>query len=163
MRSWTFSKVWFNSQNQVQSNLVDVFKGLESIITIDYIKRISLELSGSTPNARNDPKHGCLLCATRLASYTRIGHPVIGFSSQETLQFSLENPIFDPLDPKFVPKTCLLGYILLKTIKNITNVKSKHQFTSKSSLRSFFTKTLNFHANSQTTTPIQTPLTYNHV
>jgi len=81
-------------------------------------------------------------------------------SSRVNLQFSHQNPIFDPLDPKFDPQTCLLVYILLKTIINITNMKSKHQFTSKSSLSSFFTKNPKFSVfiqNSQTTTQIQTP------
>jgi len=86
------------------------------------------------------------VCPVQLAttSYTRTGHPVLGCSFSRTPQFPPQNLIFDPLDPKFVPKMCLLVYIPLKTIKNITNMKSKHQFTSKSSIRSFFTKTLNF-------------------
>jgi len=39
-----FQTVSFNSQNQDQSKSFDVSKGLESINTINYIKRISLEL-----------------------------------------------------------------------------------------------------------------------
>jgi len=124
------------------------------------------------PQAPGTPKTwGSVMCnssqraTTRLASYTRTGTPVLGFSSRENLQFSHQNSIFDSLDPKFVPKTCLQVWIILKAIKNITNMKSKHQFTSKSSLSSFFTKNLKFSIfiqNSQTTTPIQTLSTYKH-
>ena len=97
--------------------------------------------------------------------YTRTSHLVLGCSLSGTLQFSPQNPIFVPVDPKFDPKTCVLVYILLKEIKGITNIKSKHQFTSYSSFRSFFNKTQNFSnfiQNSQTTTSIQTPSSYKY-
>jgi len=44
--------VRFDSQNQVQSNSVDLSKGLESIATMEYIKRISFGSPDSPRSAR---------------------------------------------------------------------------------------------------------------
>jgi hypothetical protein len=41
------------------------------------------------------------------------------FSSRGKHPFSLQNPNFDSLTPKFVPKVCLNVYELKKTIKTI--------------------------------------------
>ena len=41
-----------------------------------------------------------------------------GFSSRENHPFSHQNPIFDPIDPKFDPKTYTLDYKHKKNIQN---------------------------------------------
>ena len=75
-----------------------------------YIQRISLELPESISNARNDPKHGRLLCATRHNELHENRSPCFGCSLSGTSNFSLKIPIFDPVDPKFDPQTCTLVY-----------------------------------------------------
>jgi len=47
-----FQKVRFDSRNQVQSNSFDLSKGLQSIATMEYIKRISFGSSDSPRSAR---------------------------------------------------------------------------------------------------------------
>jgi len=88
-----------------------------------------------------------------------------GFSSRENHPFSHQNPIFDPIDPKFDPKTYTLDYRHIKAFKTTTYIELKHQFISKSSSSSFSPKTTIFlisHSNFKTTTPIQNPSTYKH-
>jgi len=48
-----FQKVLSNLQNQVQSNSFDVSKGLESIATIEYIKRINFGSPDRPRSIRN--------------------------------------------------------------------------------------------------------------
>jgi len=47
-------KFEIQSSNQVQINSIDVYRGLESLITFNHIKRISLEWLGSIPKTQND-------------------------------------------------------------------------------------------------------------
>ena len=51
-----FKKLWYDSQNQVQSNSIDVSKGLESLDIIKYIKRISLDGPDRPQSTLNDQK-----------------------------------------------------------------------------------------------------------
>jgi len=93
------------------------------------------------------------------ASYTRTSHLVLVVPSRKLSNFSPRISVFYPLDPKFDSKTYVSVYILLKAIKNITNMKSKHQFISNSSFRSFFNKNPKFSIfiqNSKSIIPIQT-------
>jgi len=76
------------------------------------------------------------------ASYTRIGYPALVFPSQELQIFHPKILIFDPLDPKFDPKTCTLVYKHQKAFDRTTN--SQHQISQKSSLCSFLPNTHNF-------------------
>jgi len=113
-------------------------------------------------DVRNDPNswklQNCGFCPVSLATTSDYSPQrfaqhttTLNFgSSRELTQIFIQNPIFDPLCPKFVPKTCLLDYMLLEAIKNITNMKSKHQSTSKSSLSSISPKTHNFPFSSKT-------------
>jgi len=52
------------------------------------------------------------------------------FSSRENHPFSHQNPIFDPIDPKFDPKTYTLDYKHKKAFKTTTNIELKHRFIS---------------------------------
>jgi len=54
-----FKSTRYDSPNHVQINSIDVCRGLESLITFNYIKRISLEWSRSTPKPQNDKKYEC--------------------------------------------------------------------------------------------------------
>jgi len=110
-------------------------------------------------DVRNDPNsrklQNCGFCPVSLATTSDYSPQWVAQhtttqnfgSSRELTQIFIQNPIFDPLCPKFVPKTCLLDYMLLEAIKNM---KSKHQFTSKSSPSSFSPKTHNFPFSSKT-------------
>ena len=118
-----------------------------------------MEPPESISNAWNDPKHGCLSCATRLASHTRTGYPVLGCSLSGILQFSPKIFIFASLYPKFDPKTYTLDYKhknafnQQQTSDYNTNSSQNHHLVHFSPTPTIFSF---FNQISQTTTSIQT-------
>ena len=136
--SWViFKSLWYDSQNQVQSNSIDVSKGLESLNTFNYIKRISLEPPGSTPDARNAKIMSCCTKQLAMAWLTRHGEfdstqQTQNFgSSRELTQISSKILNFDLLDPKFNPKTYTLQFMIYTQIIKIHQNKSTTTTTMK--------------------------------
>jgi hypothetical protein len=115
-----FSKsLWYDSQNQVQSNSIDVAKSLEGLNTVNHIKRISLDGPDRSPIAWNTQNIGfcsCATCPSELHLTKRVT------PDRELQNFHPKSPILIPLTPNST----------LKLIHLITNIKrhSKQQETS---------------------------------
>jgi len=77
-------------------------------------------------------------CTDQLAMASLTEHNKL--SSRELTPISHQNPNFNPLDPKFDPKTYTHDYKHPKTFKTTTNIRLKHQFISKSSSSHFHQK-----------------------
>jgi len=82
------------------------------------------------PNTRKN-QNGCAITRHLVghdnlarASYTRTTTKFLLFSLLGIHYFQPQNPNFNPLDPKFVPKVCLYIYVHKKVTKNISNLKS---------------------------------------
>jgi len=125
-----FKKLRYDSQNQIQSNSIDVSKGLESSNIIKYIKRISLDDPDRFPMPRTPKTWVSVpvqLATTSSNSPSELHHnrsPCSWVFLSGNPQISHQNPNFDPLDPKFDPKTCTLIYKHQKAFKTTTNIES---------------------------------------
>ena len=113
----------YDSQNQVQSNSIDVSKGLESLSTLNYIKRTSLDGPDRFPKARNTQNMGCCYWATRHNELHQNRSHCSWVFLSGNLQFHNKTPILIPLTPNSTPKLIHLITNIKKTFKSTTNIR----------------------------------------
>jgi len=93
---------------------------------IKPVERSILESSDRPPKYPKQQKQGLLFQGispgttfVAMATCTRTATLFLVFSLTGIHYFQPQNPNFDPLDPKFVPKVCLYIYELKKAIKTL--------------------------------------------